>query len=342
MSESPRFALPADRIDAVSLVVAAVALVLVLELGLVVPLLSGFLVHLIIHGSVPYLGKIGLPTRAAKLVALLITVIVVALGIETVILALRPWFDGGQDNVAVLLGKIADIINEARPKLPEWIASRLPASPEEIQAALLGWLKANSHDLRVWGTHLGMVLVKSLIAMVIGALVALHESAGPGHLGPLAAKLRERVIVFAKSFRDVALSQIRISALNTLLTGIYLAIVLPLFGIQLPLVKTMVAVTFLAGLLPIVGNLISNTVIVVVSLSFSLAAAVASLAFLVLIHKLEYFVNARIVGSRIHARAWELLLAMLVLEAWHGGAGLVAAPIFYAYVKQELADRGLV
>ena len=209
-------------------------------------------------------------------------------------------------------------------------------------STLLVWLKANSHDLRVWGTHLGMVLVKSLIAMVIGALVALHESAGPGHLGPLAAKLRERVLVFAKSFRDVALSQIRISALNTLLTGIYLVIVMPLLGVQLPLVKTMIAVTFLAGLLPIVGNLISNTVIVLISLSVSLGAAVGSLVFLVLIHKLEYFVNARIVGTRIHARAWELLLAMLVLESWHGGAGLVAAPIFYAYVKQELADRGLV
>ena len=46
-----------------------------------------------------------------------------------------------------------------------------------------------------------------------------------------------------------------------------------------------------------VGNLISNTVIVVVSLSHSLDVAIGSLAFLVVIHKLEYFVNARIVGT---------------------------------------------
>jgi predicted PurR-regulated permease PerM len=328
--------------DWVSLGVALICLVAVLELGLVVPLLCGFLVHLILHGSVPYLGRLGLPSRAAKLVALVLTIVVVALGIETVVLALRPWFSGGPDNVVALLGKVADIINEARPKLPEWIANQLPANPEEIEAMILRWLRDNSHDLQLWGTHLGMVLLKSIIAMVIGALVALHTSKGAAGLGPLAAKLRERVLAFSKSFRDVALSQIRISALNTLLTGIYLTVVLPLFGIQLPLVKTMVAVTFLAGLLPIIGNLISNTVIVVIRLSVSLGAAIASLAFLVLIHKLEYFVNARIVGSRIHARAWEILLAMLVLEAWHGGAGLVAAPIFYAYGKQELADRKLI
>ena len=38
-------------------------------------------------------------------------------------------------------------------------------------------------------------------------------------------------------------------------------------GIHLPLIKTMIAITFLVGLLPVIGNLISNTVIVVVSLS---------------------------------------------------------------------------
>jgi len=63
-------------------------------------------------------------------------------------------------------------------------------------------------------------------------------------------------------------------------------------------------VTFVAGLLPVIGNLISNTVIVIVSLSHSANTAVASLAYLVAIHKLEYFLNARIIGSQIRSRAW--------------------------------------
>ena len=49
-------------------------------------------------------------------------------------------------------------------------------------------------------------------------------------------------------------AQVRISALNTALTAIYLAIVLPLFGVQLPLVKTMIAVCFIAGLTFWLGN----------------------------------------------------------------------------------------
>jgi predicted PurR-regulated permease PerM len=134
----------------------------------------------------------------------------------------------------------------------------------------------------------------------------------------------------------------RISALNALLTWIYLALILPGFGIELPFVKTMVIVTFVVGLLPVLGNLISNTVIVIISLSHSLYAAAGSLAFLVLIHKLEYFVNARIIGGQIKARAWELLIAMLAMEAAFGVPGVIAAPVFYAYIKKELSDRNLI
>ena len=104
----------------------------------------------------------------------------------------------------------------------------------------------------------------------------------------------------------------------------------------------MIAVTFIVGLLPVIGNLISNTLIVVVGLSQSLEAAAGCLVFLVVVHKLEYFVNARIVGSQIQARAWELLLAMLVMEAAFGITGVVAAPIYYAYLKDELKSRGAI
>ena len=100
--------------------------------------------------------------------------------------------------------------------------------------------------------------------------------------------------------------------------------------------------TFIAGLVPILGNLISNTVIFTVSLSQSLAVALGSLGYLIVIHKLEYFLNARIIGSHIRARAWELLTAMLVMEAAFGIPGLVAAPIYYAYLKDELRAKALI
>jgi predicted PurR-regulated permease PerM len=47
-------------------------------------------------------------------------------------------------------------------------------------------------------------------------------------------------------------------------------------------------------------------------------------------------------GTQIHARAWELLLAMFVMEAIFGIAGVVAAPIYYAYLKNELSAQNLI
>ena len=100
--------------------------------------------------------------------------------------------------------------------------------------------------------------------------------------------------------------------------------------------------TFVFGLLPVVGNLITNTLIFVMGLSISPLVAVAALAYLIVIHKLEYFLNARIIGGQISARAWELLIAMLAMEAVFGAPGLVAGPIYYAYLKRELKAAQLI
>jgi predicted PurR-regulated permease PerM len=158
----------------------------------------------------------------------------------------------------------------------------------------------------------------------------------------MAGALTERARRLADAFRRIVFAQVRISAINTVLTAIYLAVLLPLLGIHLPLTKTMIALTFVVGLLPVIGNLVSNTVIVIVSLAHSPQVAMGSLAFLVVVHKFEYFLNARIVGARISAQSWELLLAMLVMEAAFGLPGVIAAPVYYAYLKQELIDAGLV
>ena len=48
------------------------------------------------------------------------------------------------------------------------------------------------------------------------------------------------------------------------------------------------------------------------------------------------------VGTQIEARAWELLRAMLLMEAAFGSTGLIAAPIYYAYLKNELSAQNLI
>jgi predicted PurR-regulated permease PerM len=178
--------------------------------------------------------------------------------------------------------------------------------------------------------------------MVVGAMAALYDTTEPKNYKPLAAALHARVVSLAKAFEQIVFAQVRIAAINAVFTALFLFVALPLAGVHLPLSKSMVAITFVAGLLPVIGNLISNTVLVVVGLSHSLNVAIASLVFLITIHKLEYFLNAKIIGTHIDARAWELLAAMLVMEAVFGVPGVIAAPVLYAYLKRELDETGLV
>jgi len=274
------------------------------------------------------------------MVLLLATVVIgtIVLGIVLAVAFLRS--DAGR--VATLVQKMAEILENSRRQLPGWMVESIPDSVDGIKAALVHWLRTHASAVQLVGKDAVIVAAHVLVGMIVGGMLALREVSTHRPTRVFAAALTERARRLADAFRRIVFAQVRISGINTLFTALYLFVVLPLFGVHLPLTKTMVALTFLAGLLPVVGNLISNAVIVVVSLAHSPQMAAASLGFLVVVHKLEYFLNARIVGSRISAQAWELLLAMLAMEAAFGLPGLVAAPIFYAYLKQELTDAGLV
>jgi len=323
-------------------IITGAALLLVLKLHLLSALLAGLLVYELIHLAAPLLRIGKMSHGLAKLiVATLLASLIVSL-LVLLVWAVVHFFHSEGNSIPALMRKMAEIIESTRFQLPAWMAGYLPEGPDGLQAEIVHWLRTHARELQKAGKEVGVVGAHILVGMVIGAIISIGNSLETKAGGPLAEALRERALRVKMAFHAVVFAQVRISLLNTLFAGLYLAVALPLFGIHLPLVKTMIAITFFVGLLPVIGNLISNTIIVVVALSNSLAASVASLIFLVLIHKLEYFLNAHIVGSQIHARAWELLVVMLVMETAFGIPGLIAAPIYYAYLKNELADRGLV
>jgi len=326
------------RFDIAAWVTAGALLFLTIYLHLLPALLAGLLVYELVHVIAERItARTGGKVAAVGLLATLIVGLLVAM-----MFGIVEFVRGDAGSLPRLLLKLAEIVEDSRNKLPSWILDYVPGDAETMKAAAIAWLREHATELRLVGGDIGRVLVHVLIGMVIGAMVSLNEASGRVERGPLTTALAERARRLGDAFRNVVFAQVRISALNTFFTAIYLLAVLPVAGVHLPYAKTLVAITFLAGLLPVVGNLISNTVIVVVSLSQSASAALGSLVFLVVIHKLEYFLNARIVGERIRAKAWEILLAMLLMESAFGIAGLVAAPIYYAYLKDELAARKLV
>lgn len=227
-----------------------------------------------------------------------------------------------------------------RDRLPPDIGAQLPEGAVEIQRAMASYLASKAGTLATTGRAWLSGLLFAYVGLLIGALAAARPST-PG-LKPLAAQLHLRVRRFGETFRQIVVAQFWIALFNTCLTAVFLLAILPLTGHRLPYTMALILLTFVAGLIPIVGNLICNGVLTLVGLSVSPGVALACLAFLIAIHKAEYFINAKVIGHRTHMGVWELLSVMFVMEAVFGPAGLVAAPLFYAYGKKELQASGWV
>ena len=318
-------------------VIAAFLLWFVLRFDLLPALLAGLLVFELVH--VLTLRSTFVRERRARILAVAFIAMVVVGLLSLMIFGAVLFFRSDSGGYVLLLKKSAEVIQSWRHLIPEWMAHSMPADGDALQNRVVGWLQQHAAAVQTAGREATHIFVRIVIGMVIGALVALRQADPPVRYRPLALALANRAQRFGEAFRRIVFAQVRIAAVNAVLTALYLVLILPLLGIQLPLVKTMIFITFLAGLIPVVGNLISNVVVVIVSLSVSPFVAAGSLFYLVAIHKLEYFLNAKMVGTQIEARAWELLLAMLLMEAAFGIAGLIAAPIYYAYLKNELFSR---
>ena len=143
-----------------------------------------------------------------------------------------------------------------------------------------------------------------------------------------------RFSAFFGSFETVMGAQIIISGINTLFTACFF-LGCHLLGFGLPYPEFLIPLTFLCGILPIVGNIISNCFIVGIALTVSLELAAAALVFLVLIHKLEYFLNSQIIGSRIRQPMWLTLVGLIVGEYLMGIPGVILAPVVLHYIKVE-------
>lgn len=331
----------APKIYAVTQTLVIAGLVGALTLGLLPALLGGLLVYYLVDGGGKLMERSKVPQSWSKPLFLTILVASFAGLITTGVLASLSFISDGSDSFVELFHRVADIVGQVRDYLPEWMLHYMPANTREWQEAIADWLRENAGKFSVFGQEVGLFLVRLLIGMIIGAMVALK----PGFKnssGPLAVALSHRITFLGEAFKRIVFSQIRISALNTFLTALFLLLVLPVLGYSLPLAKTMILVTFIVGLLPIIGNLISNAMIFLIALSVAPIAAVWSITFLIVVHKLEYFINAQIIGTRIKAKAWELLMAMLVMETMFGIPGLIAAPIYYAYIKDELSAQRLI
>jgi predicted PurR-regulated permease PerM len=224
---------------------------------------------------------------------------------------------------------LPDVADTSLPSASAWAQRRQIELPfddfESLSQAVTDALGQEAHYLRNlanFAKSTAAILFFSIIGIIAAGSLFFKTGLDP-HRGTHRVKnnlysiccdeVSTRFRDFYRSFATVMGAQITISLINTVLTSIFLV------AVHLRHAPLLIAVTFLCGLVPIVGNLVSNTVIVFVALTVSLKLAISALVFLVLIHKLEYFLNGKIIGDRLM-----------------GIPGLILAPVVLNYLRVEM------
>jgi len=241
---------------------------------------------------------------------------------------------------------LPDVADTSIPSASAWAQRRQIELPftdfESLRAVVIDTLQQEAHYLRNVA-HFAGSTTAALVFSIIGIVAAgslffkagldPHRATHPvkNNLYSICCdEVSTRFRDFYRSFATVMGAQITISLINSALTGLFVVIV------RMPHAPLLIAITFLCGLVPIVGNLVSNAIIVFVALTVSLKLAIAALVFLVVIHKLEYFLNSKIIGDRIRNPAWLTLIALIIGERLMGIPGLILAPVVLNYLRVEM------
>jgi predicted PurR-regulated permease PerM len=242
------------------------------------------------------------------------------------------------------LTSLPRIAEETLPSVIDWAQLRgieLPFTDfQSLKAMALETAKEAryvsnyANYFKIVTTQLVFLIIGCVVAvsLFLNAQVVLDRASHPvrNNLYALCAdEIAQRFRGFYQSFVTVMGAQMIISAINTALTSIFV------FAVNLPHAVVVIGVTFLCGLLPVLGNLISNTVIVGISFTISPKMALTALIFLVVIHKLEYFLNSKIIGDRIKNPVWLTLLGLILGEKLMGIPGMILAPVVLNYLKVE-------
>lgn len=209
--------------------------------------------------------------------------------------------------VVVVCGGLVYFLDQAVKTLPKVTSTAVPAIIEFAQKHNLelpftdwGSLKLYAMDgikgeLRTVGTlaktiafqfvflAVGVVAAVSLYLSPARVYLKLSEANHNNYYAVFASEIIGRFRSLYESFATVMGAQLLISTINTGMTSCFLLVV------HMPYTPLAIALTFLCGMLPIIGNLLSNSIIVIIAFTVSPDLAITALCYLVILHKMEYF-----------------------------------------------------
>ncbi|MDF7676213.1 AI-2E family transporter [Neisseriaceae bacterium ESL0693] len=335
------------KLDLFCVAVFSIFFIILMQVHLMAAVITGLLTYTLVlkldHFLSCRMQRFGHKSRLVSVLLLTSIIVVIFIGGFGYIFS---YFLDLAKHPTETMENIQSVIDKVSHTLPASIGNYLPDNIDQIQATIVDYLKEHVFYLQSIVKNVFHLLIIIVVGMIIGLILGFQQKKrtknGVAQQPALKIALEHCLDRLVLVFQYVAFSQVIIALFNAVMTLIFLFVVLPIFGIDLPFRKTLVIATFVFGLIPIIGNLVVNVIMFFIGLSISFKVAIVVTIYLIFIHKFEYVLNAKIVGGKIHAGICELLIAMLFLETLFGVIGLVFAPIFYAFLKLSLKEMKLI
>lgn len=273
-----------------------------------------------------------------------LTTLVVILGVSLLVLgmgaALRFVIETMAAQGPQLIEEAIRSLNTVARSLPDDIRAKIPGNSQEF----FQMMRMGTGDIMGYAKNFGgasfFVFLQLVFALILGVSAALMVSKGEGK--PLSKTWLEVMERYVRCFTLLMGAQVYVSVWNTFCTAVFIYGILPAVDVVLPFRELLLMFTAIASLIPAAGNIMANTLILVLTIRYGPWIALGSVLYLFVIHKLEYFVNGYIIGRNVQASVPEMLIAIILGEVAFGLPGLITAPVTYAFMKMHWQRWGWV
>ena len=341
------------KLSLLALLMVLIASLTMLQLKLGVVLLSGLLViclgetfHTIISHGISRAPKLNWLTNKVRGFAMAATATALV-GLAVVLYFLAQFIvDQVQTQVPLLLSQVATILQTS----PVSKQLGIPAfSAQQISENLMEWVQRHIGQLVAF-TGVGIkTFFLGILAAIAGFSVlngTMKKLDGKTQCNPartaLTQRLCEQAVILKICFAKFMAAQAYVAAWNTLCTAVFILGVLPLLEVQLPFRGLLLGITFVLSFLPAVGNMVCNTLMVVLCLQGGPLIAALAFGYLVVAHKAEYLINAHFLGKLQAVSIAEILVCLIVGETLFGLFGLILGPVLYLFVMQSLRAQKIL
>jgi len=183
----------------------------------------------------------------------------------------------GPAGVGGLLLKVSTILDHLRASVPVSWREYIPEGIDQLKDAIADQLKVNAGSLTQMSEHGLHQAAYLFLAVIVAAILGASAPAVP--IGLFSAPLYRHISNYTDSMSKVFGAQLKVALINAALTGIFLLVILPLMGVYIPFAYVATLLTFIFGLIPVIGNLLSNSINVLLGLSVAPWVALVCLGF---------------------------------------------------------------